>query len=134
MNKPMTKKQYVGKKGIECPFCESSDLDPIDGPPRTEEHGECWQEIECLDCHRTWRDVYRLVGYEPIDHTDLYLIFGDIEPEIIGPFQSEDERDNRALGLRREHGDEYGIFKLNVDMASGTPSLETYSGGFFTEE
>lgn len=132
MNKPMSKTEYVRMKGIQCPFCDCADLDPIEGPQV--DGTDCWQEIECLECHKTWRDVYRLVGYEKTDAVDVYLIFGDIEPEIIGPFQSEDERDNKALELRREHGDEDGIYMLNVDNRNGEPSIHTYCGGFFDQE
>ena len=133
MSRGMNKSEYVRKKGVECPFCGSGDLDPIGGPPRSEEHGECWQEIECLTCHKTWRDVYRLAGYEPTENVDYYLLSGDLEPDPFGPFDNEEERDSKALELRRDDLDESPKFKLNVDCLTGRPSIHTYSGGFFDD-
>lgn len=59
---------------------------------------------------------------------------GDIEPRIVGPFADGDERDKKALELRREHGPDHGIFMLDVEPMSGTPIIDAYCGGFFLEE
>ena len=132
MNRPLSDREYVKEKGINCPFCGSGDLESIEGPQG--DGTDCWQEIECLKCHRTWRDVYRLIGYERTDEGSIYLIFNrdDIEPEVIGPFNDEDQRDKKARELRREHGDEHGIFMLYV-ARNDEPTIHAYSGGFFEE-
>jgi len=63
-----------------------------------------------------------------------YVLFveGDIEPSLVGPFHNTDERDKAAVSLKREHGDENGIFMLDIDTI-GRPSVDAYSGGFFEE-
>ena len=57
-----------------------------------------------------------------------------IEPRIVGPFADADERDRKARELRREHGQDHGIYMLDVDPRSGAPSIDAYCGGFFMEE
>jgi hypothetical protein len=63
---------------------------------------------------------------------DLYLVrvISDIEPGILGPYETNRKRFTAAKKLRRENGDEDGLFKLSVDSA-GQPSVETYAGGDF---
>jgi hypothetical protein len=63
-----------------------------------------------------------------------YLIFvwGDVEPEIIGPFRSDAARDRRALELRKEEGDDHGIYILDVPKR-GAPDVNAYSGAFFMD-
>lgn len=60
----------------------------------------------------------------------VLLIWGDIEPELYGPYGTAGERDNQAWTLRTEHGDKHGIYSLDVSD-TGEPSVEAYSGGFF---
>jgi len=64
----------------------------------------------------------------------FYVLFveGDIEPSLIGPFRNPEDRDNEAIRLKREHGDEHGIFMLDIDTI-GRPSVDAYSGGFFED-
>ena len=62
----------------------------------------------------------------------LLIVYGDIDPEVIGPFADEDQRDNAALVFRRNHGDEDGIFMLSV-AGGGRPHVAAYSGAFFEE-
>jgi hypothetical protein len=64
----------------------------------------------------------------------LYLafVYGDVEPEVIGPFKTEKERDKKARALRRKEGVEYGIYMLTIK--NGLPRMDAYSGGFFDEE
>ena len=62
----------------------------------------------------------------------LLIMHGDIEPEVIGPYQDGETRDEAALAYRREHGRDDGIFMLSTDEA-GVPSVEAYCGGFFAE-
>jgi hypothetical protein len=100
-----------------------------------------------MDCDRVWQDVYRLVGYQSVgnpetceaegeesrDDNVLYLMFGDIEPELLGPFDSEDDRDTKALGLRANDTKAEPILRLNID-SQGRPSVLTYAGAFFEKE
>jgi len=62
----------------------------------------------------------------------LLIMHGDIEPEVIGPYDTEDQRDIAALAYRAEHGRDDGVFMLSTDDA-GVPSVEAYCGGFFAE-
>lgn len=58
-------------------------------------------------------------------------LHGGIEPEIIGPFDTEDERDLAAQLLRREN-DEDVILALNGPGSS--VAIEAYSAGFLNQE
>ena len=64
-----------------------------------------------------------------------YLVFveDDIEPTIIGPFTSGEYRDEIALNLRDKHGDEHGIFPLDIDYLKGRPIISSYPSSFFRE-
>jgi len=56
----MTNEEYVAKKGVRCPNCNSGD---IEGGPLTvgePNANECWQEVSCLNCNSVWHDVYTL--------------------------------------------------------------------------
>lgn len=144
MNRPLSDAEYVACAGARCPYCGSNDLE---GQGDLEADGrDCWQEILCRKCQATWRDIYRLVGFEgtedsseashPENEDGKYIVFieGDVEPWIIGPFANADERDKKARELKREHGDEHGIFMLTVDSGSGMPVISAYSRRFFDEE
>ena len=149
MNEPRSDAEYAAQGGVGCPFCGNGNLEVIENLQA--DGRDCWQEVECKDCHKTWRDVYRLVGYEGTDaegnyqdvpgkpedpRMGIYLVFveGDIEPRLVGPFADGDERDRKARELRREHGRDHGIYMLDVDPRSGAPSIDAYCGGFFMEE
>ena len=149
MKRPMSDVEYVTGAGVSCPFCGNGDLEVIEGPQV--DGRDCWQEVECRDCGKTWRDVYHLAGYEGTDEagnyqevdgkpqdseTGIYLVFveGDIEPRIVGPFADGDKRDRKARELRREHGRDHGIFMLDVEPSSRVPSIDAYCGGFFMED
>lgn len=60
----------------------------------------------------------------------LVTIWDDLEPQLIGPFPSEEIRDDKALNLRKEFGKAHGIYPLDID-GPGKPTIETYSGKFF---
>jgi len=62
-----------------------------------------------------------------------YVLFieGDVEPGLVGPYGSTEERDSKAVELKREHGDEHGIYWLNV--VNGV-TLGAYHAGFFMGE
>jgi hypothetical protein len=56
-------KEYADDDGMHCPFCgsyvmtsEGLEIDTI----------EITQKITCLDCKKTWCDVYHLAGYKQI--------------------------------------------------------------------
>ena len=62
----------------------------------------------------------------------LLIMWGDVEPEVLGPFDSDEARDTKARELRLEIGDANGIFPVCVDKDNGL-SVWAYSGGFFEE-
>ena len=62
----------------------------------------------------------------------LLIVWEDIEPDLMGPFQTEEERDANAKEMKATFGDENGIFFL--DLSGSVPSVGAYSGGFFKEE
>lgn len=66
--------------------------------------------------------------------TDKYLIFvwGDTEPEVMGPYATEETRDAKARWLRKTEGDAHGIYLL--DIVDGVPKVDAYSGAFFEKE
>lgn len=62
----------------------------------------------------------------------LLIMHGDIEPEVIGPYENEEDRDRAALAYRAQHGRDDGVFMLTTDE-EGVPSVNAYCGGFFAE-
>lgn len=60
----------------------------------------------------------------------LLIIWGDLEPELEGPFDTEEDRDIRAKKFREEEGDEHGLYMLNSE---GEAEVNAYSGEFFEE-
>lgn len=145
MSKRLNDAEYVQQGGYICPFCKSPNIEGVAGVDV--EGGVALQEIRCMDCDSLWHDVYRLIGYQSDGHpescevegedsrdkSDLYLVFGDIEPNLFGPFINEDERDTKALELRENDSRSEAIFRLNID-SQGIPSILAYSGGFFEKE
>lgn len=68
----------------------------------------------------------------------LLVVWNDVEPEILGPFKSAEERDRKAPEIRFDEpdGDDVGIYPLDI-KAEGIPeevAVGAYSGGFFDEE
>ncbi len=56
----------------------------------------------------------------------LLIIWNDINPEVIGPFADDQERDKRAKGIRATDPDkEHGIYKL---WADGTVHVSAFRG------
>ena len=57
----MTDKEYTEALGIQCPFCNSTDIE-----------GQEWegdissQKVACNDCDKVWWDRYKLTGFEEI--------------------------------------------------------------------
>ncbi len=60
----------------------------------------------------------------------LILAVNGIKPDIIGPFETDYLRDQHALELKKEYGDNTGIFILDIDD-EGNPYSGSYSGKFF---
>lgn len=63
----------------------------------------------------------------------LITIWDNLEPQLIGPFPSEEMRDDKAIDFRQEFGKDHGIYPLSID-GPGKPTIETYSGKFFMEK
>lgn len=62
----------------------------------------------------------------------LVVMEGDIEPDLRGPFASDDERGEAAKKHRRSDPNmEDGLYPLNV--TDGKPCMGSYSGRFFDE-
>lgn len=59
----------------------------------------------------------------------VIIVFGDVEPELSQPYDTEAERDAHARNTKDPH-DEDGIYWLDIDE-HGTPTTGAYSGGFF---
>lgn len=59
----------------------------------------------------------------------LIIVTGDTEPELHGPFADEVTRDNAAIRHKREHGDDDGIFWLDINRR-GDPESGAYASWF----
>ena len=55
----------------------------------------------------------------------LLSIAGDVEPELSGQYDTEDERVEAAQDYRRAHGPEDGLFRVD---ATGTVKVDTFTG------
>ncbi|MCY4439792.1 MAG: hypothetical protein OXE53_06255 [Deltaproteobacteria bacterium] len=62
------------------------------------------------------------------DRARLYLlnVWGDVEPELSGPFKDERDRVEAAQDYRRAHGPEDGLFRVD---ATGSVKVDTFTGG-----
>ena len=83
---------------------------------------------------------FQVCGYH-VDHTEddapcpacnppklhLLSIAGDVEPELSGRYDNERERTEAAQDYRRAHGDEDGLFRLDI-AAGGRVTVDTFSG------
>ena len=64
----------------------------------------------------------------------LVIIHGDVEPELVGPFNDEDERDNRAIKHRKsDPAKEDGLFTLDIDE-TGIPSIDAFAAGYLDDD
>lgn len=61
----------------------------------------------------------------------LLFVWGDVQPELFGPFNSKEKRDSFALEKRIEEGDTHGYYQLAVE--NGKPMINFYSGVFFED-
>ncbi|OPL17189.1 MAG: hypothetical protein AVO38_06250 [delta proteobacterium ML8_D] len=68
----------------------------------------------------------------PEKNTGYYVlvVWGDVSPDLQGPFTDEPQRDTRARQLKAEYGDEHGIYALDVD-SEGRPTVRSYLAMFF---
>lgn len=58
-------------------------------------------------------------------------VVGDVEPELAGPFDTEDERDEHARQLKATDPDERnGIYWLDLDDSRTCAECGAYAGGF----
>jgi hypothetical protein len=60
----------------------------------------------------------------------LLIVWGDLDPEIMGPFDTVEFRDRRAREIRKARGDKDGIYTLS---AAGKVEVDSYAGSFFEE-
>ncbi len=60
----------------------------------------------------------------------LVFVWGSVAPELCGPYDTDDARDEAARTLCVERGAEHGIFKLDIygDNAHG---ISAYAEDFF---
>ena len=65
---------------------------------------------------------------------DYYLLFiwGCVEPELIGPFDTTEERDKEALKQRKEEGSQHGYYMLQIPKGTEI-QIDCYSNEFFGE-
>jgi hypothetical protein len=55
------KQAYVQSRSGHCPYCHSQQLE---GGSYQGDGQTIAQEVECLDCHKRWRDIYTLTDIE----------------------------------------------------------------------
>lgn len=62
--------------------------------------------------------------------TLLYLlaVWGDVEPEVMGPYHDDDARLDAARTIRKAEGESTGLYRLDVPE-SGKPIADAFSGG-----
>ena len=67
------------------------------------------------------------------DGARLYLLnlWGDVEPELSGPFKDEQDRVEAARDYRRAHGPEDGLFRVD---ATGSVKVDSFTGGELAPE
>jgi hypothetical protein len=66
-----------------------------------------------------------------LESNKFYLIYvwGDVEPEIHGPYETEDERDIAAGVMRHQNSDDGGIYWLDI-TPDRTPATGSFSGAY----
>ena len=57
----------------------------------------------------------------------LLHMWGDVEPELSGPFKDERDRTEGAQDYRRAHGDGNGVFRLDI-ASDGSVNVATFTG------
>ena len=57
----------------------------------------------------------------------LLHLWGDVEPELTGPYADEQDRTEAAQDYRRAHGEENGVFRIDV-VGGGYVTVASFSG------
>ena len=65
--------EYVATHGTICPYCQSND---IEGGAIEVDNKDAVQDIKCLACDNSWRDIYKLTSQNPCDHEHQKTIYG----------------------------------------------------------
>lgn len=76
-----------------------------------------------------WADFPVVPKASPVKHYVL-VVWGDIEPQLIGPFGTPGERDEWAKNFRANEGEGHGVFPID---SAGAVDVGSYSGAFFDE-
>lgn len=77
----------------------------------------------CLNCANTPSASH---------HLYLLVMYEDVEPELLGPYDSEKARTAGARAQRADHGDRDGLFRLDVPKPAThgmTPIVNTFTNG-----
>ena len=64
LNLPMSKEEYVEKKGTCCPACRSNN---IETKQSGFDAGCAWLDVTCFNCQSTWTEYYKLEGYDGLE-------------------------------------------------------------------
>ena len=60
----------------------------------------------------------------------LFLGLSDVEPDIVGPYATEEKRNRMARKFREDYGDGTGIYMLDID-GDGHPYSSAFTNRFF---
>ncbi|RQV94821.1 hypothetical protein EH221_07025 [bacterium] len=124
------KKMYLERGGVICPNCGSDNISGGDSPMDFV-GGSIFQKIRCYECGTEWEDQYDLVDIELVSPEKsakkLYLVVieGDVEPRILAEYATDEKRVEAARKYRQEHGDEDGLFRMDIDE-NGVPELDSF--------
>ena len=61
----------------------------------------------------------------------LVIIWDDVEPGLMGPYETPEERDEAAREFRETKGEEHGIYPLTITGNVKKIEINSYSGGDF---
>ena len=83
---------------------------------RFDADGDCIDELPVYE----WGDEEAAEVITMTEQADRYLLWtvGDVEPELEGPFHSDEARIEAARRLRSGEGREDGLYRLNVTFGS----------------
>lgn len=62
----------------------------------------------------------------------LLFIWGDVEPQLHGPFTSKKYRDDLAHRIRAKEGDKHGIYPVEIKQQK--LYVGSYAGSFFEND
>jgi hypothetical protein len=66
--KPLTNRQYAKSGGQTCPFCRGRNVEAVGGIMPDDRDGATL-DVECKDCGRSWRDIYKLAAFDRVYYT-----------------------------------------------------------------